>query len=100
VRAWIHQGLAIAPQDATLIYWTLGVALLSAGRPHAALEALKSMTPSAKGEFYLGMAYRALRDHEAARRAFAMSLARGNQDPFVLMNSSSKIALYMMKNKA
>jgi tetratricopeptide (TPR) repeat protein len=80
---WIHQGLAIAPRDPNLVL-DLGVALLSAGQPKAGLEALENLPPTAQGEFYLGMAYRALRDHPAAREAFAKSFVMGNNDPYVL----------------
>jgi tetratricopeptide (TPR) repeat protein len=80
---WIHQGLAVSPHDPSLTL-ELGVALLSAGQPQAALEVFKALSPMAKGEFYLGMSYRALRDHEAARRALAKSLAMGDKDPYVL----------------
>jgi tetratricopeptide (TPR) repeat protein len=80
---WINQGLALAPRNPALTL-DLGVALLAAGEPAAALQALKSRPPSARTEFYLGMAYRALREHEAARRAFAKSFAMGDHDPYVL----------------
>jgi tetratricopeptide (TPR) repeat protein len=80
---WLHEGLAVAPRNPTLMRdW--GVALLSAGDPEAALQALKTLPPTGKGEFYLGMAYRALRDHQAARAAFSKSFAEGYRDPYVL----------------
>ncbi|MGH9446667.1 MAG: tetratricopeptide repeat protein, partial [Terriglobia bacterium] len=79
----IHQGLAVAPRNSGLTL-DLGVALLSTGQPEAALQTLQTLPGAAKGEFYLGMAYRALREHEAARQAFSKSFAMGNSDPYVL----------------
>lgn len=80
---WIRSGLAITPRDPILTQ-DLGVALLALGKPEVALPVLQSLPPTAKAEFYLGMAYRALRNHEAARQAFAKSFALGNDDPYVL----------------
>jgi len=82
-RDWIHRGLAITPHDPGLTQ-DLGVALLTLGKPEQALPVLQKVPATAKGEFYLGMAYRALRNHAAARQAFARSFALGNNDPYVL----------------
>ena len=82
-RDWIRRGLAITPRDPSLTQ-DLGVALLSLGKPESALPVLQSLPTTAKAEFYLGMAYRALRDHEEARQAFAKSFALGSDDPYVL----------------
>ena len=80
---WIRQGLQAAPQDPGLTL-ELGIGLLSAGQPEQALSVLKSLPLSAKAQFYLGMTYRALGNHEAARQALAKSFELGNRDPYVL----------------
>ena len=81
--AWIRRGLKIVPQNLNLIM-ALGTALLSAGQPEEALLVFQSLPPNAKTEFYLGMTYRALRDHKAAREALAQSFKMGYHDPYVL----------------
>ncbi|HEX5482527.1 MAG TPA: tetratricopeptide repeat protein [Terriglobia bacterium] len=79
----IHRGLQIAPRDSALnLDW--GVALLALGKPEKALPVLKSLPSTPKGEFYLGMAYRALRDHKAAQQALSESFKTGYDDPYVL----------------
>jgi tetratricopeptide (TPR) repeat protein len=80
---WIQRGLAVQPHDPSLRL-DLGALLLSQGKPEQALPQLQHIPPTAKGEFYLGMAYRALRNPKAARQAFAKSFALGNHDPYVL----------------
>ena len=80
---WIRRGLGISAHDPDLSL-DLGVVYLSAGKPEQALPVLKSIAATPRGEFYLGMAYRALRDHQAARQAFAKSFSLGNNDPYDL----------------
>jgi tetratricopeptide (TPR) repeat protein len=80
---WIHQGLGIAPGNPALMH-DLGVALLLTGEPERALKVLANLPPGAQGEFYEGMAYAALRDHDAARQAFSKAFAMGDNDPYVL----------------
>lgn len=80
---WIHRGLKIAPRDPALNL-DLGVALLALGQPEKALPALQNLPPTPKGEFYLGMAYRALRNYKAAQQAFLQSFEKGYDDPYVL----------------
>lgn len=79
----IHRGLNIAPRNAVLNL-DLGVALLALGKPEKALPVLKILPSTPKREFYLGMAYRALRDHKAAQQAFSESFTKGYDDPYVL----------------
>src|SRR5579875_2664965 len=80
---WIRRGLGVAPEDPDLNL-DLGVALLSLGQPEKALPVFQQLPVSARNEFYLGMAYRSLRHHQAARQAFAKSFALGYHDPYVL----------------
>lgn len=80
---WIRRGLQANPGDSGL-GCDLGTALLAAGKPEQALSALEQLPPSTRMEFTLGMAYRALRLHQAARQALARSYAMGNKDPYVL----------------
>jgi tetratricopeptide (TPR) repeat protein len=80
---WIRRGLRVSPRNPALTL-DLGAALLSAGQRHKALQVFKSLPLSAKTEFYLGMTYRALGQHQAARRAMASSFHMGYQDPYVL----------------
>ena len=80
---WVHRGLRIAPQNANLAL-TLGTILLSGGQPRKALLVFKDLPPNAKTDFYLGMTYRTLRNHQAARDALSKSFVLGNHDPYVL----------------
>ena len=80
---WIHRGLKIAPRNFNLAL-ALGTVLLSGGQPEEALLVFKSLPPNAKTEFYLGMTYRALRNHQASREALSKSFAMGDHDPYVL----------------
>ena len=79
---WIERGLGVSPHDPQLEL-DLGVALLASGRPSEALAQLKQLPPEGADEFYQGMAYRALRDHQAARAAFSKAVQTGYQDPYV-----------------
>ncbi len=80
---WTRRGLEVAPTNPDLNL-DLGVALLSLGQPEKALPVFQQLPVSARNEFYLGMAYRSLRNHQAARQAFAKSFALGDHDPYVL----------------
>ncbi len=80
---WTRRGLEVVPANPELNL-DLGVALLSLGQPEKALLIFQRLPVSGKTEFYLGMAYRSLRDHQAARQAFAKSFALGYHDPYVL----------------
>ncbi len=80
---WVRKGLEAFPADPDLNL-DLAVALLSVGQPQQALSILQRLPASAKAEFYLGMAYQALRDHKSAQKAFAKSFALGDHDPYVL----------------
>lgn len=80
---WVHGGLQAAPENANLLL-ELGTILLSSGHPEQALVVFKGLPDNAKTEFYLGMTYRALRDHKQAQRALSKSFAMGNRDPYVL----------------
>jgi tetratricopeptide (TPR) repeat protein len=80
---WIHRGLQANPRNPELST-ELGAALLAAGQPERALAALKPLPETARNDFYLGMAYRALNEHADAQRALAWSFKMGNRDPYVL----------------
>jgi tetratricopeptide (TPR) repeat protein len=80
---WVHSGLKAVPGNANLLL-ELGTILLSAGHPQQALLVFKDLPDNAKTEFYLGMTYRALRDHKQAQQALSKSFAMGNRDPYVL----------------
>jgi tetratricopeptide (TPR) repeat protein len=62
----------------------VGVAQLAVGHPEEALSTLKTVGPTARTLFYLGMSYRALRDPQHAREAFSKALATGYDDPYLL----------------
>jgi tetratricopeptide (TPR) repeat protein len=81
--SWIRRGLQASPRNPALTL-DLGVALLSVGQPQNALQVFKSLPLSAKTEFYLGMAYRALGEHQAARHAMASSFHMGYDNPYLL----------------
>ncbi len=81
--SWARRGLEVAPGDPDLSL-DLGVGLLAAGQPEQALPVLAHLAPAGRNQFYLGMAYRALRDHRAAQQAFSQALAMGYPDPYVL----------------
>ncbi|MGH9342367.1 MAG: tetratricopeptide repeat protein [Terriglobia bacterium] len=80
---WIHRGLQANPCNPELST-ELGAAFLAAGQPERALAVLKPLPETARNDFYLGMAYRALNEHAAAQRALARSFKMGNRDPYVL----------------
>jgi tetratricopeptide (TPR) repeat protein len=80
---WVKRGLSLAPNDPILTLYK-GVALLSSGHPDQALAALKKVPPTGQSEFYLGMAYRALREHQQAQQALSKAFAMGFDDPYVL----------------
>jgi tetratricopeptide (TPR) repeat protein len=75
--------LQIAPHDLNLTL-SYGIAQLCAGDPEEALSVLRRLSPTGKTQFYLGMAYRALRDHKAAQEAFSKAFGMGYEDPYVL----------------
>jgi len=80
---WARRGLQIAPEDANLAIYE-GVALVLVGRPDQALAILKKAPPTGKNEFYLGLAYRALRAHKEAQQALLKAFTLGYNDPYVL----------------
>ncbi len=82
-RQSIQSGLKAVPNDPSLNA-DLAMVELSAGRPKEALQALSQLQPTAKIEFYRGLAYRALRDDRAAQKSFSMSFEMGYEDPYVL----------------
>ena len=80
---WIRRGLRVAPDNPQL-KTDEAVSLLSEGHPQESLVILNRLPTSAQGQFYLGMAYRALGDHKPAQQAFSRALTLGYQDPYVL----------------
>ncbi|HEY6293792.1 MAG TPA: tetratricopeptide repeat protein [Terriglobia bacterium] len=81
--AWARRGLTVAPGYASLAT-NLGIAQLLVGQPEEALATLKTIAPSARSFFYLGMAYRAVRDPQQARQALAKAFSLGYEDPYLL----------------
>ena len=81
--AWARRGLQVAPGNASLIAYE-GIALLLVGRPEEAVAALNKAAPEGKNEFYLGMAYRALREPKQAQQALSHAFATGFEDPYLL----------------
>lgn len=80
---WARKGLQIAPRDPDLTVYE-GIALLLAGDADQAVSVLKTTPAKAKNEFYLGMAYRALREHKEAQQALSKAFALGFNDPYLL----------------
>lgn len=79
---WIKRGLRVDPNSPKLKL-NLAVALLASGKAREALEGLKRLKPSGANQFYLGMAYRGLGDHQRAREAFSKAIESGYPDPYV-----------------
>jgi tetratricopeptide (TPR) repeat protein len=80
---WARRGLKTAPDNPDLTVYE-GVSLLLVGHPDEALAVLKKAPPTGKNEFYLGMTYRALRQHKEAQEALLRAWALGFNDPYVL----------------
>lgn len=80
---WARRGLVIAPTDTGLKVFE-GIALLLVGHPDQALTILKAAPSNGKNQFYLGMTYRALRQHQDAQQAFLKAFELGFNDPYVL----------------
>jgi len=80
---WARRGLEIAPKHPALSVYE-GIALLLLGHPDQALTMLKDAPPTAKNEFYIGMAHRALREHKEAQKALSRAFTLGLNDPYVL----------------
>ena len=80
---WIDKGLKLAPSDPDLRLKKVA-ALLPLGRANDALEALRTIPPSAHSTFYQGMAQRLLQDHVAARDSFRSAWQLGYNDPYAL----------------
>jgi len=79
---WIERGLRVDPKGPKLKL-NLAVAMLASGKASEALAELKQLPPAGANEFYLGMAYRALRDHKRAREAFSKAIETGYPDHYV-----------------
>jgi tetratricopeptide (TPR) repeat protein len=80
---WIRRGLELSPENLVLRS-DEAVALLSVGQAEKSLAVLKGLPKSGQSQFYLGMAYRALRNPKAAQQAFSEAFSSGYQDPYVL----------------
>jgi tetratricopeptide (TPR) repeat protein len=80
---WIQQGLKVHPNDTALSLDRAGAYLLLE-QPREVLSALRGLPPSAKGEFYRGLAYRNLKDPRAAQDALRQAWKLGYHDPFLL----------------
>lgn len=79
----IRRGLKLSPEN-TELKSDEAVALLSLGQAEKSLAILKTMPKSGQNQFYLGMAYRALRDSKTAQQAFSEAFSLGYHDPYVL----------------
>lgn len=79
----IQQGLKSAPNDPILTLDQSATFLLR-GQAAEALSLLKGLPPSAKSEYYMGLACRTLHDHRCAQTALRESWELGNHDPFLL----------------
>lgn len=79
---WSQKGLAKSSNDPHLSL-NLAIALLGLGKAHEAVEVLQKIPANGKTRFNLGMAYRALNNHKAARDALASAIAHGYDDPYV-----------------
>ena len=80
---WARRGLEISPDNPDLMVYE-GVALLVIGHPEEAADVLKKVPPKGKNQFYLGMAYRALRQPKEAQQALLKAFSTGFNDPYVL----------------
>jgi tetratricopeptide (TPR) repeat protein len=80
---WIQEGLKVRPNDTALTLDRAGAYLLLE-QPANVLSALSGVPRSAKGEFYLGLAYRNLKNHRAAQDALGEAWNLGYHDPFLL----------------
>jgi tetratricopeptide (TPR) repeat protein len=79
----LQRGMKAVPNDPDLT-GDLAAALLSVGRPEAAVRALAGLQSTARIEFYRGLAYRALRNDRAAQQSFSRAFEMGYEDPYVL----------------
>lgn len=82
-KEWLDKGLKFAPDDPTLIMQN-GAVLLSLGQAEKSVTELQRIPPTDKSKFYMGMAYRHLRNHAAARQAFSDAWQLGYHDPYLL----------------
>ena len=80
---WVRRGLRLLPDNPELRR-DEAVGLLSSGHPQQALAILKALPKSGQDQFYLGMAYRALREPKAAQQASSEAFDSGYRDPYLL----------------
>jgi tetratricopeptide (TPR) repeat protein len=80
---WVQSGLRLWP-DSPQLQLDEALALLSGGHPEQALPIFSQLPSSVESQFYLGMAERALGDHQAAQQALSRALDLGSPDPYVL----------------
>lgn len=71
---WTRRGLAVAPDNPRLKL-DEALSLLSEGHAEESLTILNRLPSFALGQFYLGMAYRALGEHKPAQQAFLNALS-------------------------
>ena len=79
---WIERGVSV-DSNCPDLKLNLAVAMLASGKASDALKGLKQLQPAGANGFYLGMAYRALRDHSRARETFSTAIETGYPDPYV-----------------
>ena len=90
-KAVAESGLKISPADPTLLL-EHGAALLSLGNAEKALAELNTIPPTAKSQFYVGLANRQLGNHPASQKALSDAWELGYQMPICCTPSSKKIA--------
>lgn len=79
---WSQRGLRIAPGDPQLKL-DQAIALVLSGRVAESVSVLTRLPRSATVEFYLGVAYDALQNHQAAQQAFSKAVDLGYEDSYV-----------------
>lgn len=82
-KAVAESGLKISPADPTLLL-EHGAALLSLGNAEKALAELNTIPPTAKSQFYVGLANRQLGNHPASQKALSDAWELGYHDAYLL----------------
>ena len=80
---WSDKGLALAPNDATLNL-RKGEALVALSQGKDALAVLAKTPETGESQFFRGLAYQLLDEHQPAQECFLDAWKRGNEDPYVL----------------
>jgi len=78
-----NSGLALAPDD-PILNLRKGEALVSLSEGRQALGALAKSPVTGESQFFRGLAYQLIEDHQHAQQCFLDAWQRGNEDPYVL----------------